>query len=104
MSNNRVMLAKSAMPNNIKRNSLAQEVIRRLRNTKRDLPWSVKAEILTEFSHSLMSSGYSEKFRLDIIQAGVIGFENNVRLLTKEALLYTDQEHTTGKKGRKRNY
>ena len=75
MSNNRVMLAKSAMPNNIKRNSLAQEVIHRLRNTKRDLPWSVKAEILTEFSHSLMSSGYSEKFRLDIIQAGVIGFE-----------------------------
>ena len=75
MSNHRVMLAKSAMPSNIKRNSLAQEVIRRLRNTSRDLPWSEKAAILTEFSHSLMCSGYSERFRLEIIQAGVVGFE-----------------------------
>ena len=75
MSNHRVMLARSAMPPNIKRNSLAQEVIRRLRNTSRDLPWSEKAAILTEFSHSMMCSGYSEKFRLEIIQAGVVGFE-----------------------------
>ena len=76
MSNHRVMLARSAMPPNIKRNSLAQEVIRRLWNTSRDLPWSEKASILTEFSHSMMCSGYSEKFRLEIIQAGVKGFEN----------------------------
>ena len=70
-----VMLARSAMPNKIKQNSLAQEVIRRLRNTRRSLPWSEKAAILSQFSHSLMSSGYSEKFRLKIIQAGVTGFE-----------------------------
>ena len=76
MSNHRVMLARSAMPPNIKRNSLAQEVIRRLRNTSRELPWSDKAAILTEFSHSMWSSGYSEQFRLEIIQAGVRGFEN----------------------------
>ena len=63
------------MPNKIKQNSLAQEVIRRLRNTRRSLPWSEKAAILSQFSHSLMSSGYSEKFRLKIIQAGVTGFE-----------------------------
>ena len=75
MSNHRVMLARSAMPPNIKRNSLAQEVIRRLRNTSRDLPWSEKAAILTQFSHSMMCSGYSEKFRYDILQAGVTGFE-----------------------------
>ena len=75
VSNHLVMLARSAMPNNIKRNSLVQEVIRRLRNTRRDLPWSEKAAILSEFSHSMMCSGYTEQFRLEIIQAGVIGFE-----------------------------
>ena len=69
------MLARSAMPNNIKRNSLVQEVIRILRNTRRDLPWSEKAAILSEFSHSMWCSGYTEQFSLEIIQAGVIGFE-----------------------------
>ena len=34
VSNHLVMLARSAMPNKIKQNSLAQEVIRRLRNTR----------------------------------------------------------------------
>ena len=46
-----------------------------MRNTSRSLPWSLKAEILSEFSHKLMISGYSEKFRLDIIQSAVRGYE-----------------------------
>ena len=75
VSNPRVILASSAMPIKVKRHSLAQEGIRRLRNTKRSLPWSVKADILSEYSHKLKISGYSESFRLDIIQSAVIGFE-----------------------------
>ena len=47
-----------------------------MRNTKRDLEWSVKSEILSEFSNSMMLSGYNEKFRLEIIQAAVAGYEN----------------------------
>ena len=38
------------------------------RNTKRSLPWEVKAEILSEFSNSMRRSGYSEEFRLDVIR------------------------------------
>ena len=64
------------MPMKIKRNGLVQEGIRRLRNTKRELPWSLKADILSDFSHKLMISGYSEKFRLEIIQSAVRGFDN----------------------------
>ena len=75
MSNHQVMLSRSAMPGSIKINSLTQEVIRRLRNTRRCLDWSVKTEILSEFSHSLMSSGYPESFRLEVIQAGLKGFQ-----------------------------
>ena len=48
--------------------------IRRLRNTKRDLPWDVKSEILSEFSHKMKLSGYREKFRLEVIQAAVRGY------------------------------
>ena len=59
----------------IKRNTLVQEGIRRLRNTSRELPWAIKAEILSEFSHKLMLSGYHAKFRLEVIQSAVRGYE-----------------------------
>ena len=70
-----VMMQTSALPAKVKRESLTQEVIRRLRNTKRSLPWEVKAEILSEFSNSMRRSGYSEEFRLDVIRSGICSFE-----------------------------
>ena len=69
------MLEKSAMPLKVKRNSLVQEGIRRLRNTKRELPWNVKADILSEFCHKMKISGYSERFRLEVIQSAVRGYD-----------------------------
>ena len=53
VSNNLVILNRSAMPKKVKRITCMQEVIRRLRNTKRELNWAIKREILTEFSWSL---------------------------------------------------
>ena len=75
MSSQYVILSKSAMSDKIKRNTLVQEAIRRLRNTSRDLPWELKAKILSEFSNKMMISGYSEQFRLEVIQSPVRGFE-----------------------------
>ena len=46
-----------------------------MRNTQRELPWSIKEEILSEFSHKLMCSGYSERIRYEIISAAVVGYE-----------------------------
>ena len=69
------ILSKSAISDKIKRNTLVQEAIRRLRNTSRDLPWELKAKILSEFSNKMMISGYSEQFRLEVIQSAVRGFE-----------------------------
>ena len=80
MSSKYVMVQNSAMPMKIKRNALVQEVIRRLRNTSRSLSWSVKAEILSEFSMSMKMSGWSEKFRFETIQSGVLGFERQCRV------------------------
>ena len=80
MSNPLVMMERSAMPTKIKRNALVQEVIRRLRNTSRRLPWSEKSRILSEFSFAMKLSGWSEKFRLETIKSGVIGYERQCQV------------------------
>ena len=64
-----VLMERSAMSDRQKRVSLTQEVIRILRNTKKELPDSVKNDLLSEFSLRMMMSGYSEKFRLEVISS-----------------------------------
>ena len=71
-----LILSRSALPTKIKWASLVQEGVRRLLNTRRQLDWdTIKADILTEFSWALKISGYSEKFRLDVIQAAIVTYE-----------------------------
>ena len=69
-----LILSRSALPTKIKWASLVQEGVRRLLNTRRQLDWdTIKADILTEFSClGLKISSYSEKFRLDVIQAAIV--------------------------------
>ena len=50
-----------------KRVSLTQEVIKILRNTKKELPSSVKNNLLSEFR--IKFYGFSEKFRLEVISS-----------------------------------
>ena len=59
VSNSRVILNNSAMPMKVKRITCVQEVIRRLRNPQRNMDWSVKRDIMSEFSWSLHLTGYS---------------------------------------------
>ena len=75
MLNHLTIMQRSVIPEKVKRNSLTQEVIRRLRNTSRKIDWGTKAEILSKFSHSMMILGYNQEFRTDIIMAGMKGFE-----------------------------
>ena len=79
VSNPLLMLNQSAMSSKVKRASLTQEALRRLRNTKREIPWERKAEILSEYSHKLMVSGYNERFRSDVIKSAVEGYNNQCR-------------------------
>ena len=71
VSNPLLLRANSAMPLRMKRTALIQEGLRRLLRTRRQLPWDIKARILSEFSHKMMLSGYWEKFRLEVIEAAV---------------------------------
>ena len=75
MANFNVMMEFSAMPLKVKRTSLTQEVIRILRNCRKELPWEEKAEHLSDLAARMKASGYSEKFRCEIINAGLRGYE-----------------------------
>ena len=74
LSNDRVILANSAMPNNVKQATMANEALRRLRNTSITLPWEVNMDILTQFSNDLRVSGYNVKFRTTVISSVITGF------------------------------
>ena len=62
-----VIMKTSAISSSIKRSTLFQEGIRRLSNTSIDLAPDVYTRIMTEYSNSLRISGYSEKYRKDIL-------------------------------------
>ena len=42
---------------------MTNEVLRRLRNTRRDLPWSVFADTISVFSNDMRDMEYGESFR-----------------------------------------
>ena len=93
MAQHQTILEKSAMPMRIKRQAFSQEVIRILRNTKGSLPWLDKAEHISQFVLRMKDSGYSEKFRLEIVQGGIRCFEKQVeRDVSGECPLYRPGE------------
>ena len=59
---------------------MTNECLRRLRNTSRELPWSVHADILSEFSNDLRIMGYDERFRAKVIQAALTGYKRQCEL------------------------
>jgi hypothetical protein len=84
--NPRVILADSALSFTKKRTILTQECLRRLRNTKIELGPEVQRTHLNRFMLKLKNSGYSYKFRKEILDSGLKAFqkmkdddENNVK-------------------------
>ena len=78
MANWLLMAAISAMPGSVKRTALTQYGLRILRNTKLEVEWSVKAAMLSEFMERLRDSGYSHRFRQEILQSVLTGWESIV--------------------------
>ena len=83
--NPRVIMADSALSFTKKRTILTQECLRRLRNTKIELGPEVQRTHLNRFMLKLKNSGYSYKFRKEILDSGLKAFqkmkeddENNV--------------------------
>ena len=71
MSSPYTIMADPAISMSMKRNTILQEGLRRLRNHSTFIPWEVKAECLSKFSNTLRVSGYSSRFRYNILK-GII--------------------------------
>ena len=79
VSNWQLMHADSAMLASVKRTTLTQEGLRILRNTKLEVPWSEKAEMLSDFSARLRFSGYSERYRQQVMESVLAGWDKMVK-------------------------
>ena len=76
--NKRVMLQDAALPSKQKRTILTQECLRRLRNTKLELGKEVQVKHLNNFMLDMKNSGYSAKYRTEILDSALLAFEKVV--------------------------
>ena len=76
--NKKVLLFDSAIPAKEKRTILTQECMRRLRNTKIELGPERRNEHLNEFMLKMKNSGYPVKYRKEILNSAIKGFNKMV--------------------------
>ena len=74
----KVMLFDTALPAKQKRTVLTQECLRRLRNTKMELGTAVQNHHLNEFMVKLKNSGYSQNYRIQILDSAQKAYEKMV--------------------------
>ena len=93
MSHDQVVLRRSALSNQVKCATLFQEGMRRLLNCSPQLPWTVKASHLTDYSRALMISGYNHKYRHDIINGVIQRYRQMVeQMAAGERQWYRDRD------------
>ena len=80
MANHLLMLEISAMPSKVKRATLTQEVITIMRNISKELPSEITTKHLSNFCRRLRASGYNENYRLQILRAGMTGYDKMVEV------------------------
>ena len=78
-SNKYTMMARSALPDRIKRSTMSNEALRRLLCCSSNLEEHKKVKVLEDFARMLRISGYSEKFRYEVILDARRGFEKMIR-------------------------
>ena len=78
MCNSRLILARSALPTKTKMTTAVCEGLRILHNTSSSLGWDFAASELSDLALRLKQSGYSERFRGEVIRSAIIGHERKV--------------------------
>ena len=78
MANWLLLPAESAMSMATKRTTLTQYGLRILRNTSLEISWDVKAEMLSEFCERMRDSGYNQKFRAQVTDSILKGWDKMV--------------------------
>ena len=91
----------SAVPLKTKRSALTQEVRRRLRNCHPDVPKSEVAEILSRFAQKMKNAGYNQRFRGQVINAGVLAHKQDLEICrTSEKLMFRSRKERIAQKKR----
>ena len=67
-------LQKSGIPEGSKRATASQEILRRLKNTSRELGAEIITEILTDYMGELTMGGYTFNWRREVLLGAVIGY------------------------------
>ena len=80
--------------NKEKVNTTAQEIIRRLKNTSRDLDPEVIEDVLQEYMSDLEQGGYPETWRTRVLETAVTGYKRigYGQLKLQERAMSTDQD------------
>ena len=76
--NPKLILANSALNARTKRTVLTQECLRRLRNTKIELGEEVRNSHLNKFMLKMKNSGYSKRWRIQILDSALKAFDKMV--------------------------
>ena len=79
MCNNIVIQEKSALSETVKVSSLTEEIVRRLKHTREELPRSYRMETLEDISQKMKNSGHKENFMKRILTQGIVKYERKVR-------------------------
>ena len=80
MASSLVIPQRSAVPRKVKRATIAQMAVKILENTSLELPWSRKAQLLSNLSLRIKQSGYNASFRLNIFKSALKCWERRLQM------------------------
>ena len=80
---NTTLRSTTAMEENSKMQCLANDLVRRLLNTKAELPSSVREEVVDKYGMKILTSGYSKEQTKLILMNGMKGYMTKVKLRRK---------------------
>ena len=79
MCNTIVIQEKSALSDIVKVSSLTEEIVRRLKHTKQELPDTYRMETLEDIKQKMKNSGHKEHFMRRILTSGIAKYEKKVK-------------------------
>jgi hypothetical protein len=79
MANKHTMMARSALSDRVKRSTMTNDALRRLLCCSPNLDASSRQEVMEDYARMLRRSGYSERFRHEVITDAVRGFEKMLK-------------------------
>ena len=79
MANQYTMMANSAVSDKVKRSTMTNDAMRRLLCCSPNLDEAIKTEVMEDYAKTLKRSGYSERFRHEIISDALKGHAKMVK-------------------------